>query len=97
MTQSQSQTRNPNQIGVIKGTKRGPYKRSQQKKSVDNLDVEDGMSYEEIAIVLGITVGEVKTIEHQAMQKLRRPSALNKSLHHYDDIKLSDSDKNLSL
>jgi len=84
-------------IGVQKGTKRGPYKRSQQKKSVDNLDIEDGMSYEEIAVVLGISVGEVKTIEIQAMKKLRRPSALNKTIHGYHNIKLSDSDKNLGL
>jgi len=94
MTQPQ---RNPNQIGVIKGTKRGPYKRAQRKKEINDLEIEDGMSYEEISQVLGISVGEVKAIEIQAMKKLRMPSVVNKSLHRYDDIKLSDSDKNLSL
>ena len=84
-------------IGVQKGTKRGPYKRSQMKKEIHNLESQDGMSYEEIAQVLGITPGEVKRIEAEAMKKLRRPSAPNKELHKYNSIKLSEADQNLEL
>jgi len=82
-------------IGVQKGTKRGPYKRSQRKKEIQNIEASDGMSYEEIAQVLGITPGDVKRIEEQAMNKLRKPSKQNKSLHKYHSIKLSEADQNL--
>jgi len=84
-------------IGVQKGTKRGPYKRSKMKKEVHNLDSQDGMSYEEIAQIMNITPGEVRKIEEDAMKKLRRPSQTNKKLHGYHGIKLSEADSNLEL
>jgi DNA-directed RNA polymerase sigma subunit (sigma70/sigma32) len=49
---------------------------------------EDGLSYQEIAKILGLTVGEVKKIEHEALLKLRKPSTLNKDLHRYWNITL---------
>jgi len=72
-------------IGVQKGTKRGPYKRSQEKKEIKEVS-EDGMSYQEIATIMGITPSEVKAIEQKALQKLRSPNMLNKILKSYHKI-----------
>ena len=67
----------------FKGNKRGPYKRVQDKKNVEMS--EDGMSYQEIARVLGISVLEVKKIERRALQKLQAPGGQNGKLHKYWD------------
>ena len=72
-------------IGVQKGTKRGPYKRSQEKKEIKEIS-NDGMSYQEIATIMGISPSEVKEIEQRALKKLRVPSVLNKMLKTYHKI-----------
>ena len=45
--------------------------------------VEDGMSYDEIAEVLGISKVEVKRIEKAALGKLQKPTEKNKILRKY--------------
>ena len=72
-------------IGVQKGTKRGSHKRSQEKKEIKEI-AEDGMSYQEIATIMGISPSEVKAIEQRALQKLRSPNMLNKMLKSYHKI-----------
>jgi len=78
-------------MAVQKGQKRGSYKRATQKRELqeDNLTPEDGMSYIEIANILGISVAEVKKLERMALSKLKQPSSLNKDLHDYWNISLN--------
>ena len=64
------------------------FKRKSQKQlkreRTDNADItEDGMSYEEISKILGISKREVRRIEREAIQKLQEPSKINKKLHRY--------------
>jgi len=42
---------------------------------------EDGMSYEEISEILGISKREVMKIERAAMRKLKAPGELSRRLH----------------
>jgi len=44
---------------------------------------EDGMSYDEIATILGISKFEVKKIENEALRKLQVPNSLNKKFKNY--------------
>ena len=81
-------------MAVQKGQKRGSYKRSQQKRELqENTTPEDGMSYLEIANILGISVAEVKKIEKSALSKLKSPSAKNQQLHRYHKINLRPSER----
>jgi DNA-directed RNA polymerase sigma subunit (sigma70/sigma32) len=41
------------------------------------------MTYEEIAIELGISVSEVRKIEAQALKKLKMPTEINKKFYRY--------------
>ena len=75
-------------IGVQKGTKRAPYARCKQKREFKSEDLQGGLSYQEIGEILGIHPGEVQRIEAEAMRKLRKPSAENRKLHGYNQIKL---------
>ncbi len=72
-------------MGVQKGTKRGSYKRSTEKRKQKEIN-EDGLSYQEIAAILGITSNEVKQIEQRALKKLRIPGGINRGLFVYDKI-----------
>ena len=71
--------------GVKKGTKRGSYKRAEMKREQKDI-TPDGLSYQEIAIILGCTAVEVKKIETTALKKLKRPGGINKSLYDYCKI-----------
>ena len=44
---------------------------------------EDGMTYEEIAEVLGMTKKQVYAIEQRALKKLKRPTPENKKFLEY--------------
>lgn len=80
-------------MAVQKGQKRGTYKRAHQKTELqENLTPEDGMSYIEIASILGISVPEVKKIERSALSKLKRPSDKNQKLHKYWNIGLKPTE-----
>lgn len=68
-----------------KGSKRGPYKRAEMKRELKEV-TEDGLSHQEIAVILGISSSEVKRIEEQALKKLRRPGGINQSLWDYIKI-----------
>ncbi len=72
-------------VGVQKGTKRGTYKRSKMKRELKDI-TEDGLSYQEIAAILGISADAVKKIEQHALKKLRVPGGINKKLHIYNNI-----------
>ena len=65
--------------------KNGKKSQKQLKKErIENADLqEDGMSYDEIAEILGISKREVMKIERRALQKLQRPNELNKRLRTY--------------
>jgi len=77
---------NTEKMGVKRGTKRGSYKRAQMKRETqDSEDINDGMSYEEIAKVLHITPLEVQRIEKIALKKLKLPNATNKEFHKYTE------------
>ena len=55
-----------------------------KQEMIDNATVtEDGMSYGEIAEILGISKAEVRKIENQALRKLQKPNTLNKKLRIY--------------
>ena len=55
-----------------------------KKERIQNADLqEDGMSYDEIAEILGITKREVMKIERRALQKLQKPNEQNKRLRTY--------------
>jgi len=55
-----------------------------KQEMIDNVMVsEDGMSYSEIAEILGISKALVRKIENQALRKLQTPNALNKKLQSY--------------
>jgi len=55
-----------------------------KKERIQNADLqEDGMSYDEIAEILGISKREVQRIEKRALQKLQKPNELNKRLRTY--------------
>ena len=71
--------------GVQKGQKRGSYKRPEMKRKQKEITA-DGLSYQEIAAIMGITSAEVKRIETIALKKLRTPGGINKSLHLYNNI-----------
>ena len=77
-------------VGVQKGTKRGPYKRSKMKRTQEEVS-EDGMSYQQIADIMGTTVTEIKKIEASALQKLRKPTEANKAFRDYLITKLSNA------
>ena len=78
--------------GVKKGSKRGSYKRAEMKREQKDI-TEDGLSYQEIAVILGITAGEVKKIETAALKKLKRPGGINKVLYDYCKIHDRDSER----
>jgi DNA-directed RNA polymerase sigma subunit (sigma70/sigma32) len=44
---------------------------------------EDGMTYDEISAILGISKAEVRKIEDQALKKLKLPTEKNKELKKY--------------
>jgi len=71
-----------NKVGVQKGTKRGSYSRTQSKRAKKEITL-DGLSYQEIGVILNLSVDEVKTIEQQALKKLRLPNNLNKKFRNY--------------
>ena len=71
--------------GVTKGSTRGPYKVRKQQRGKEEFH-EDGMSYQEIAELMNLTVKQVKDIETTALKKLRTPTAKNKGLRNYDNI-----------
>jgi DNA-directed RNA polymerase sigma subunit (sigma70/sigma32) len=52
---------------------------------------EDGMSYDEIAAILGISKSEVRRIEYQALRKLKIPTELNKKLKSYAEGNFGNS------
>ena len=68
--------------GIKKGTKRGPYKRSQRKNEQKEFQG-DGLNHHQISSLLDISVEEVKRIENQAFLKLKAPSEKNKKFHRY--------------
>jgi len=47
---------------------------------------EDGMSYDEISEILGISKAEVRRIERDALRKLQVPTEKNKVLRRYYGI-----------
>jgi DNA-directed RNA polymerase sigma subunit (sigma70/sigma32) len=59
--------------------------RKQLKQNIrDNASItEDGMSYDEISAVLGISKAEVRRIEREALRKLQAPTEKNKILRRY--------------
>jgi len=59
--------------------------RKELKKQLrDGVDFnDDGMSYDEIATVLGISKAEVRRIEYQALKKLKQPTETNKKVSRY--------------
>ena len=75
------------------GSKRGPYKRAQEKreKAEEKSIQGDGMSYQDIAKVLGISILEVKKIERSALKKLSVPNPKNKRMRDYHNIDLDQS------
>ncbi len=55
-----------------------------KQEMLDNATVtEDGMSYGEIAEILGITKAEVRKLENDALRKLRKPNPWTKKLRAY--------------
>ncbi len=72
-------------IGVLKGTKRGTYKRCKDKREQKDIN-EDGLSYQEIGVILGISAAEVKQIEQMALKKLRSPKGIARLLFEYNRI-----------
>ena len=72
---------------VQKGQIRGSYKRSKMKREQKEL-TDDGLSYQEIGAILGISAAEVKKIETTALKKLRHPGGINQSLHDYNRISI---------
>lgn len=77
-------------MAVKKGQKRGPYKRAQLKRELqENSTPEDGMTYLEIANIMGISVSEVKQLEKNAFRKLKKPTQKNQKLHEYYSISLT--------
>jgi len=74
--------RGKHQRGVMKGKKRGSYKRSQLKQETKDVQ-EDGLSIQEIAQIMGISALEVQNIETRALKKLRTPTDQNKGLRRY--------------
>lgn len=46
----------------------------------------DGMSYDEISEILGISKTEVRRIEQSALRKLKKPGVLNKILQQYHTL-----------
>jgi len=77
--------RKPGQQGVAKGDKRGPYKMRKNQRGKEEFH-EDGMSYQEIAELMNLTVQQVKDIENTALKKLRVPTDKNKVLRRYAQI-----------
>ena len=47
------------------------------------MEKRNGMSYEEIAEVLGLTKKQVQAIEERALKKLKRPTPQNKKFLEY--------------
>ena len=72
-------------MAVQKGTKRGEYSRSKMKREQKEV-TEDGLSYQEIGAILGISSFMVKQIEQTALKKLRRPGGINQNLWDYCKI-----------
>ena len=57
-------------------------RRELKKERIQNAEItEDGLSYDEIATILGISKSEVKRIENIALRKLQRPNEKVKELH----------------
>ena len=55
-----------------------------KRERIENAQIqEDGMSYDEIAEILGITKRQVMTIERDALRKLQAPTDKNKLLRTY--------------
>ena len=54
-----------------------------------------GMSFEEIAVELNMTVPQVKMIFVRAMKKLKLPNATNRELWEYDNISNNDTDSDM--
>ena len=75
-------------MAVQKGQKRGQYKRSARKRELKEAQP-DGLSYQEIGRILGISANEVKRIEKGALNKLKKPTGMNKKLYEYDCISAS--------
>ena len=68
-------------------------RRKQKAEMVNDVQItEDGLSHREIAAVLGITAGQVKEIERQALAKLKIPNEKNQLLHKYWGINLQPND-----
>jgi len=56
----------------------------QKREMIKNATItEDGMSYGEIAEILGISKSEVRKIENEALRKLQIPNEKNKKLRVY--------------
>lgn len=65
-------------------TKKGYRTFKQQKKdAVDGSINEDGMTYEEIGKILGLTIVQVRRLEYVALQKLKRPTTENRKFYDY--------------
>jgi len=71
-------------MGVKKGTKRGTYKRAQMKREItESEDIQDGMSYDEIAKIIRVSPVEIRRIEKIALKKLKLPNKTNKVFYDY--------------
>ncbi len=71
-----------------KTTKTTPMKELKRLRLENAQITDDGLSYQEIAVILNIPVFEVKKIEIDALRKLQKPTESNKKLHEYWNITL---------
>ncbi len=59
-------------------------RKEQKAERLENISAnEDGMSYDEIAKIMDLTVQQVKILERSALKKLKTPTTLNQKLYDY--------------